>query len=168
MKTTAGSLALEDSVVSGDATVIAKLRAKGAIILGKTNMTELSMFKGDGPNGFSPRGGQCQSAYVSGGDASGSSTGSAVATSAGFAAAALGEDTYGALTHPASRNALFSMKPTRGLISRKGLIPCSELFDTIGPMAKSAYDTALLLGIMAGQDLNDPSSKLFAYQSRKM
>lgn len=159
MKTTAGSLALIDSVTAGDATVITNLRAKGAIVIGKTNMSELSMFMGKAPNGLSARGGQCQSAYVAGGDPSGSSSGSAVGTSAGFAPAALGADVYGALTLPASRNGLFSIKPTRGLVSRNGLIGCSDTFDTIGPMAKSAYDTALLLGIMAGTDLNDPSSE---------
>ncbi|KAJ9098033.1 hypothetical protein QFC20_006064 [Naganishia adeliensis] len=147
-----------DSVTAGDATVIANLRAKGAIVIGKTNLSELSMFMGKAPNGLSARGGQCQSAYVAGGDPSGSSSGSAVGTSAGFAAAALGEDTYGALTLPAARNGLFSIKPTKGLVSRKCLIGGSDTFDAIGPMAKSAYDTALLLGIMAGTDLNDPST----------
>lgn len=122
-------------------------------------MSELSIFMGKAPNGLSARGGQCRSACVPGGDPSGSSSGSAVGTSVGFGAAALGHDTYGSCIMPAGRNALFAIRPSRGLVSRNGLIGCAESFDTIGPMAKSVYDTALLLGLIAGTDLNDPSSE---------
>ncbi|KAJ9121840.1 hypothetical protein QFC22_002463 [Naganishia vaughanmartiniae] len=159
MQTTAGCLALVDSVVPGDATVVAKLRAQGAIILGKTNLTELSAFKGDMPNGYSQRGGQCQSAYVAGLDPSGSSSGSAVAVSAGFAPAALGAEVFGALVIPASGNGCFAIKPTMGVVSQIGLIPCALSMDTIGPLAKSAYDAALLLTCMAGKDDKDVLSK---------
>lgn len=159
MQTTAGCLALVDSVVPGDATVIAKLRAQGAIILGKTNLGELSNFRGDLPNGYSQRGGQCQSAYVAGLDPSGCSSGSAVAVSAGFAPAALGAEVFGGLVIPASRNACFAIKPTMGIVSQDGLIPCALSMDTIGPLAKSAYDAALLLTCIAGKKESDVSSK---------
>ncbi|KAJ9102355.1 hypothetical protein QFC21_002755 [Naganishia friedmannii] len=158
MQTTAGCLALVDSVVPRDATVIANLRAQGAIILGKTNLTELSTFRSDVPNGYSQRGGQCQSAYVAGLDPSGCSSGSAVAVSAGFAPAAVGAEVYGGLVMPASRNACFAIKPTMGIVSQTGLIPCALSMDSIGPLAKSAYDAALLLTCMAGKDEKDVST----------
>jgi Asp-tRNA(Asn)/Glu-tRNA(Gln) amidotransferase A subunit family amidase len=164
MHTTAGCLVLVDSVVQGDAAVIAKLRAQGAIILGKTNLTELSNSKGDLPNGYSQRGGQCQSAYVAGLDPSGSSSGSAVAVSAGFAPAAVGVEVYGGLVMPASRNACFAIKPTINVVSQHGLILSSLSMDTVGPLAKSAYDAALLLTCMiSGPGEKDVSRKFFDF-----
>lgn len=161
MQTTAGTYALVDSVVPGDATVIKKLRAKGAIIMGKTNLSELSAFMGSLPSGCSAVGGQCTSAYVLGGSPIGSSSGSAVALSAGFAAGSIGSDTSGSLIWPASRAALFAIRPSMGLVSRHGVVPVALSMDTIGPMGKTAYDTALLLTHMAGPDENDDSSEPF-------
>lgn len=164
MQTTAGCIALEGSIVLEDAAVIANLRKKGAIILGKANLMELSGAMIGGPHerlAWSGRGGRCYSAYVEGGDPSGSSSGSTVGTSAGFAAAALGGDTTGSITFPASRAACYSIRPTLGLIPTAGTIPLAKYMDTLGPITKSAYDAALLLTHMVGftQDLGADSSK---------
>ncbi|KAG7531760.1 hypothetical protein FFLO_04129 [Filobasidium floriforme] len=169
MKTTAGSYALVDSVVKEDAAVVKLLRQNGAIILGKTNMTEWSSFRQEGnmeegfesgwrkmkSNGWSARGGTCVSAYNPQRNPLGSSTGSAVAVSAGFAPAALGTETLGSLCAPADAAGLFALKPTTGMISMAGTIPFVSSRDVIGPMAKCAHDVALLLQIMAasGSDL---------------
>jgi Asp-tRNA(Asn)/Glu-tRNA(Gln) amidotransferase A subunit family amidase len=102
---------------------------------------------------------ECQSAYVLADNPSGFSVGSAVATSSGFSAATLGHDTYGSCIIPAGRNALFAIKPCRGLVSRTGAHACSEGLDTILLLTKSAYDTALLLGLTAGTDIDDPLCK---------
>jgi amidase len=159
MQTTAGCIALEGSIVLEDAAVIANLRKKGAIILGKANLMELSsgaMIGGPHERlAWSGRGGRCYSAYVEGGDPSGSSSGSTVGTSAGFAAAALGGDTTGSITFPASSAACYSFRPTLGLIPTAGTIPLAKYMDTLGPITKSAYDAALLLTHMVGftQDL---------------
>lgn len=167
MKTTAGSYALANSVVPGDATVIAKLRAKGAIILGKASLSEFAMFKASSvENGWSAIGGQCQSAYVeggfsAGGDPSGSSSGSAVGVSAGFAPASLGSETDGSIVSPAARAAAYGIKPSIGLVSRSGVIPIAASQDTVGPIAKSTYDAALLLQIIAGYDEKDQASEPF-------
>ncbi|KAJ9124753.1 hypothetical protein QFC24_003121 [Naganishia onofrii] len=164
MNTTAGSYALLKSIVPRDATVTAKLRAKGAIVLGKAAMTEFANFKGlDLKNGYSARGGQCQSAYViggfdAGGDPSGSSSGSAVALSAGFAAGTLGSETDGSIIDPAGRAAAYGIKPSIGLVSRSGVIPISSSQDTVGPIVRSTYDAALLLGHLAGYDAADPAT----------
>ncbi|KAJ9116369.1 hypothetical protein QFC22_004810 [Naganishia vaughanmartiniae] len=164
MNTTAGSYALLKSLVPRDATVTAKLRAKGAIVLGKAAMTEFANFKGlDLKNGYSARGGQCQSAYVvggfdAGGDPSGSSSGSAVALSAGFAAGTLGSETDGSIIDPAGRAAAYGIKPSIGLVSRSGVIPISSSQDTVGPIVRSTYDAALLLGYLAGYDAADPAT----------
>jgi amidase len=165
MRTTSGSHALVNSIPSGDAPVVANLRMAGAIILGKANLSELAYFKGtDLPCGWSAVGGQTLSAYGPGGfsegvNADGSSSGSAVGVSAGFAAGAIGTDTTGSNLEPASRAALFGMRASVGLISRAGVLPTTSTGDTLGPLAKSAYDAALLLGAMGGYDKNDPASK---------
>jgi amidase len=154
MRTTSGSHALVNSIPSGDAPVVANLRMAGAIILGKANLSELAYFKGtDLPCGWSAVGGQTLSAYGPGGfsegvNADGSSSGSAVGVSAGFAAGAIGTDTTGSNLEPASRAALFGMRASVGLISRAGVLPTT-----------STGDTALLLGAMGGYDKNDPASK---------
>jgi amidase len=170
MNTTAGSYALLKSIVPRDATITAKLRAKGAIVLGKAAMTEFANFKGlDLKNGYSARGGQCQSAYViggfdAGGDPSGSSSGSAVALSAGFAAGTLGSETDGSIIDPAGRAAAYGIKPSIGLVSRSGVIPISSSQDTVGPIVRSTYDAALLLGHLAGYDAADPASEFVPLQ----
>ncbi|EJF59884.1 amidase signature enzyme [Dichomitus squalens LYAD-421 SS1] len=155
MNTTAGSFALFNSVVPRDAHVVTKLRAAGAIILGKANLSEWSHARGDLPSGWSARGGQCSSPYVPQGDPSGSSSGSAVSTAIGLAAAALGTETDGSIVFPCSRGNLVGIKPTVGLTSRAGVIPISSHQDTVGPMARSVADAAVLLSALAGQDERD-------------
>jgi amidase len=160
MNTTAGNYAFLGSQTPGDAFVAAKLRAKGVIVIGKANLSELANYKGNITNGWSARGGQTQSAYVkggfaAGGDPCGSSSGSAVGTSAGFAAAALGSETDGSLVCPANRAALYTIRMSVGLSSRSGVIPISSTQDTVGPMAKSTYDAALILENMVGFDASD-------------
>lgn len=164
MHTTAGSHALVNSVVPGDATVVAKLRAAGAIIIGKANLSEFANLKGQVPSGWSARGGQTQSAYVKGGYAAGgapggSSSGSAVGVSAGFAAAAIGTETDGSMLVPCARAGVYGLKATVGLISRTGMVAPIRTADALGPITGSAYDAALLLGIMAGRDQKDSGSK---------
>jgi amidase len=166
MRTTAGSYALLNSVPAEDATVTAKLRAAGAIILGKTTMCEFGHYRTSAVSnpchGWSSRGGQGLSAYVAGGcpDANpgGSSSGSAIAVSAGWAPATLGTDTIGSLMAPAGRAAGYTIRSTVGLVSRYGVIPASRHLDTVGPITKSAHDTALLLECMSGYDPKDPAS----------
>ncbi len=160
MNTTAGNFGFLGSQTKGDCPVAAKLRAKGVIIIGKANLSELANYKGNITNGWSARGGQTQSAYVvggfaAGGDPCGSSSGSAVGTSAGFAAAALGSETDGSLVCPSNRAALYTIRMSVGLSSRSGVIPISSTQDTVGPMAKSTYDCALILENMVGYDVND-------------
>jgi amidase len=165
MRTTAGSYALVDSIVPGDAAAVAQLRARGAIIIGKANLSELAHFKGDVPSGWSARGGQTQSAYVSGGNPGGSSSGSAVGVSAGFAAGAIGTETDGSLSSPCAKAAVYCVKATVGLISRAGMVPLTRTADTMGPIARSTYDVAPPLGAMAGRDDGDPASKSYGRQT---
>lgn len=165
MNTTAGSYALLNSKVPRDATVTANLRSRGAIILGKASLSEFAMFKSDHvSNGWAAISGQCQSAYIkggfaAGGDPSGSSSGSAVGVSAGFAPAALGSETDGSIVSPAARAAAYGIKPSIGLVSRSGVIPIGASQDTVGPIAKSTYDAALLLQSIAGYDERDKASR---------
>ncbi|KDN59835.1 putative glutamyl-tRNA(Gln) amidotransferase subunit A [Colletotrichum sublineola] len=164
VNTTAGSYALLGSHASGDAFVVKKLRDAGAIILGKANLNEFSGQRGAvNSSAWSARGGRISSAYVfggfsAGGDPSGSSGGSAVSVSAGFAAAALGTDTEGSIGSPANRAALFGLRPSTGLTSRTGVVPISSSQDTTGPLAKSVWDVAALLEIMAVHDDEDAYS----------
>ncbi|KAI9636078.1 amidase signature domain-containing protein [Dioszegia hungarica] len=154
MKTTAGSTALQQSVVPGDAEVIKRLRKAGAIILAKANLSELSNFKGQNtPLGWSAVGGQCRSAYAAGTSAcGGSSAGNAVGLSAGFGAAALCTETSGSLIHPASRAALYGVRPTTGLVPSDGVVPISTCRDSLGPMGFSAADCAFMLDGMTFDD----------------
>ena len=155
MHTTAGSLSLEDNFASADSGVAEKLRRAGAVILGKTNMTEFANYvSGPMPNGFSSRGGQVKSVFP-GLDPSGSSTGSAVAVAMGYCPAAVGTETCGSIISPSSRAAIIGLKPTLGLVSRRGIIPISHTLDTAGPMARNVRDAALLLGVLAGPDDGD-------------
>ncbi|KAI0819882.1 amidase signature domain-containing protein [Trametes gibbosa] len=150
-----GSFALLGSIVPRDAHVAAKLRAAGAIFLGKANLSEWARFRDNVPQGFSGRGGQASSPYVHLGDPSGSSSGSAIGVAIGLAAAALGTETDGSIVSPSSANNLVGIKPTVGLTSRDGVIPISEHQDTVRPMARSVADAATILTIIGGRDLRD-------------
>ena len=156
MNTTAGSFALLGSVPPHDATVVKKLRDAGAILLGKTALSEWANFRGIGiPNGWSGRGRQATSAFYPKGDACGSSTGSGIAPSIGLAAGALGTETDGSIVCPSNRNNLVGIKPTVGLTSRHLVIPLSQNQDSIGPMCRSVADAAAILSIIAGRDNSD-------------
>jgi amidase len=156
MNTTAGSFALLDSITPGDATVAKKLRDAGAILLGKTALSEWAAFRGsDIPNGWSGRGKQATSPFYPQGDACGSSTGSGIASSIGLAVGALGTETDGSIVCPSGRNNLVGIKPTVGLTSRNLVIPISQNQDTIGPMCQSVADAAAILTIIAGRDSAD-------------
>ncbi|MEA3202468.1 MAG: hypothetical protein QOI63_134 [Thermoplasmata archaeon] len=153
--TTAGSIALATNVPPADATLTARLRAAGAIILGKTHLSEFANWMATGmPNGYSSLGGQVVNAYT-GGDPSGSSSGSGVAASMAFAAAAIGTETSGSILGPSDANSLVGVKPTTGLVSRAGVIPLAGNFDTPGPMGRSVADVAAVLGAIAGTDPKD-------------
>jgi amidase len=158
MLTTAGSLALASTPPARrDAFAIARLRAAGAIILGKTNLSEWANFRGtSSSSGWSGRGGQCRNPYALDRSPSGSSSGSAVATAAGLCGAAIGSETDGSIVSPASCSALVGVKPTVGLVSRSGVIPISPSQDTLGPMTRTVADAALLLTALAGFDPEDP------------
>ena len=157
MTTTCGSLVLEGSRAAADAFVVARLRAAGAIVLGKTNLSEWANFRGMGSSsGWSGRGGQCRNPYALDRTPSGSSSGSGVATAASLCAAAIGSETDGSIVSPSSVNGLVGVKPTIGLVSRAGVIPLSASQDTLGPMARTVTDAAVLLTAIAGPDPADP------------
>lgn len=159
MTTTAGSLALEGTVPTRDATVTQRLRAAGAIILGKTNLSEWANFRSThSSSGWSGRGGQARNPYALDRSPSGSSSGSGVAVAAGYCAAAIGTETDGSVTSPAAANSLVGIKPTVGLISRAGIIPISHSQDTAGPMTRTVADAALLLSALAGTDPRDAAT----------
>ncbi|KAF8800154.1 amidase signature enzyme [Phlegmacium glaucopus] len=155
LNTTAGSFSLLGSVVPEDAGVVKRLRAAGAIILGKANLSEFAHFRGNLASGWSGRGGQCTNAYFVNADPCGSSSGSGVAASIGLATVTLGSETDGSITCPTSNNNLAGIKPTVGLTSRAGVVPISEHQDTVGPMTRSMTDAAIVLSIIAGKDPND-------------
>ncbi|GGN41602.1 amidase [Novosphingobium indicum] len=159
MPTTAGSLALRDNETGRDAPLVAGLRKAGAIILGKTNLSEWANFRGDrSSSGWSGVGGQTRNPYAIDRSPCGSSAGSGAAVAAGFAWAAIGTETDGSITCPASVNGVVGFKPTVGLVSRTHIIPISASQDTAGPMATSVADAALLLNAMAGSDPADPAT----------
>ncbi|HET7627595.1 MAG TPA: amidase family protein [Bacillales bacterium] len=160
MHASAGSLALKDSYAAKDSFVAKQLREAGAVILGKTNLTEWANFMTEGmPNGYSSRGGQVLNPYgPCRHDPGGSSSGSAAAVAANMTALAVGTETSGSILSPASAHALVGVKPTVGLVSRSGIIPIAHSQDTAGPMARSVRDAALLLGALAGPDPEDPAT----------
>ncbi|HUS33169.1 MAG TPA: amidase [Kofleriaceae bacterium] len=158
MLTTAGSLALANTPPARrDAFAVGKLRAAGAIILGKANLSEWANFRGTAScSGWSGRGGQCRNPYALDRSPSGSSSGPAVATAAGLCAAGIGSETDGSIVSPANCNALVGVKPTIGLVSRSGVIPIAPSQDTLGPLTRSVSDAAILLTALAGTDPEDP------------
>ncbi len=159
MPTTAGSLALEGPPPPRDATVVAKLRAAGAIILGKANLSEWANFRSShSTSGWSGVGGLTHNPYVLPRNACGSSSGSGAATSAGFSVFALGTETDGSLTCPTSVNGIVDIRPTLGLVSRAGIVPISHSQDDPGPMARSVADAAAVLTVLAGSDPRDPAT----------
>ncbi len=159
MHTTAGTLALNDLYAPYDATITAKLRAAGALILGKANMTELANYISDDMiNGFSARGGQGRNPYGKDLDTGGSSSGSGIAVAAGLCTAAVGTETCGSILSPASNNGVVGIKPTLGRLSRKGIIPICSTHDTAGPIARSVEDAAILMLALEGADPTDAAT----------
>jgi amidase len=165
--TTAGSLALADARAKRDAAVAARLRAAGAVILGKANLTEFANTLAiDMPAGYSSLGGQVRNPYAPDLDdkgvplvpPGGSSSGSAVAVAAGLAAAAIGTETSGSLLSPATQNGVVTVKPTVGLISRTGILPIAHSQDTAGPLTRTVRDAAILLNALAARDPRDPAT----------
>lgn len=153
MSTTAGSLVLDGVKAARDATLVARLRAAGAVILGKTNLSEWANFRSTRSfSGWSGRGGQCRNPYALDRSPCGSSSGSGAAIAANLAAVAVGTETDGSIVCPSSTTGLVGLKPTVGLVSRAGIIPLSASQDTAGPMARSVADAALLLAAMIGAD----------------
>lgn len=161
MLTTAGSLALVDAPTpKSDAFIVQKLRKAGAIILGKTNLSEWANFRSTRSiSGWSGRGLQTNNPYFLDQNPCGSSSGSGVAPSANFCAAAVGTETNGSIICPAVTNGVVGIKPTLGLISRSGIIPIAHTQDTAGPMARTVTDAAILLGVMIGRDRSDASTR---------
>ena len=159
MLTTAGSLALLDSRPARDAFIVRQLRAAGALILGKTNLSEWANYRSKrSSSGWSGRGGQTRNPYALDRNACGSSSGSGTAIAADLAVVAVGTETDGSITCPASVTGLVGIKPTVGLVSRSGIIPIAASQDTAGPMARTVADAAVLLGVLAGFDPDDPAT----------
>ena len=159
MTTTAGSLALEGSRPARDATVVERLRAAGAIVLGKTNLSEWANFRSShSSSGWSGRGGQGKNPYALDRTPSGSSSGSAGAVASSYCAVAIGTETDGSVTSPSAACSLVGMKPTIGLVSRAGIIPIAHTQDTAGPMARTVTDAALLLAAIVGKDTRDAAT----------
>jgi len=160
MQTTAGSPALEGSTPRRDAHIVRRLRAAGALLLGKTNLSEWANFRGKrSVSGWSTRGGLTRNPYALDRSACGSSSGSAVAVAADLCAAAVGTETDGSIICPSQTNGIIGLKPTLGLLSRSGVIPIAHSQDTPGPMARTVEDLALLLGALTGADAGDPATR---------
>lgn len=160
MMTTAGSIAMTGHHTYRDAFIVKKLRESGAVLLGKTNLSEWANFRSsDSTSGWSSRGGQTKCPYILDRNPSGSSAGSAVATAANLCTIAIGTETNGSIISPASINGLVGIKPTVGLWSRSGIIPISMTQDTAGPMARTVKDAAILLGALTGIDEGDHATK---------
>jgi amidase len=163
MMTTAGSLALSGFAPAKDSGVARQLRKAGAVILGKTNLSEWANFRSShSSSGWSGRGGQTRNPYALDRNPCGSSSGSGAAASANLCAAAVGSETDGSIVCPSSANGLVGIKPTLGLVSRAGIIPIAHSQDTAGPMCRTVADAAILLGALAGTDADDLATKVAA------
>jgi amidase len=159
MMTTAGSLALLGHRAEHDAAVVGRLRAAGAVLLGKTNLSEWANFRSTrSASGWSSRGGQTRNPYALDRSPCGSSSGSGAAVAAHFATAAIGTETDGSVVCPAATNGIVGLKPTVGLVSRAGIIPISTSQDTAGPMTRTVEDAALVLSAIAGSDGRDAAT----------
>ncbi|HEX5724355.1 MAG TPA: amidase, partial [Longimicrobiaceae bacterium] len=159
MMTTAGSYALDGHPAPRDAFIAERLRAAGAVILGKTNLSEWANFRSTrSSSGWSARGGQCLNPYALDRSPCGSSSGSGAAIAANLAAVAVGTETDGSIVCPASANSVVGIKPTLGLVSRAGIVPIAHSQDTAGPMTRTVADAAALLGVLAGVDPRDPAT----------
>lgn len=160
MMTTAGSLALVGHIAAKDASIVKKLREAGAVLLGKTNLSEWANFRSTKScSGWSSRGGQTKNPYIIDHNPCGSSSGSGVAVAANLCVVAIGTETDGSVTCPASVNGTVGIKPTVGLLSRSGIIPISHTQDTAGPLARTVKDAAILLGLLTGMDTDDEKTK---------
>jgi amidase len=156
MMTTAGALAMKGNIAAADAFIVVQLRAAGAVLLGKTNLSEWANFRSSkSTSGWSSRGGQTKCPYISDRNPSGSSAGSGTAAAANLCAIAIGTETDGSIVSPSSINGLAGIKPTVGLWSRSGIIPISATQDTAGPMGRTVKDAAILLGALTGADSKD-------------
>ena len=166
MATTAGAVALKNNFAE-DAFIVDQLKSKGALILGKANLSEWAyFFCGDCPSGYSAIGGQTLNPYGRGIiDTGGSSSGSGVSVAANFCAAAIGSETSGSILSPASQNSTVGLKPTIGLVSRSGIVPISSTLDTAGPITKTVMDSAILLDAIFGEDTSDSKSIAAIWQS---
>lgn len=159
MSTSAGSLALADSYAGEDAFVVKRLREAGAIIFGKANMTEFANFMTDGmPSGYSSLGGQVLNPYNISKPTGGSSAGSGVAVACNFCMASVGTETSGSILNPSNLSSTVGIKPTVGLVSRSGVLPLSPSQDTVGPIARTVTDAALVLSAIAGYDPSDAAT----------
>jgi len=159
MSTTAGSLALDGVIAPRDAFLAERLRAAGAVILGKTNLSEWANFRSThSSSGWSGRGGQCKNPYALDRNPCGSSSGTGAAVSANLATVGIGTETDGSIVCPSNANGLVGLKPTVGLVSRSGIIPISHSQDTAGPMCRTVTDCAILLSAIAAPDPSDPAT----------
>ena len=159
MRTSAGSLVLAASTPPQDAFIVARLREAGAVLLGKTNLSEWANYRSThATSGWSGRGGQTRNPYVLDRNPGGSSAGTGAAIAAAFATVGIGTETDGSIINPSSLNGLVGLKPTVGLWSRSGIIPISASQDTAGPMARSVTDAAILLGALTGSDPRDAAT----------
>ena len=163
MQTTAGSLALMGAIPAKDAHVVTRLREAGAVLLGKTNLSEWANFRSThSSSGWSGRGGQCRNPYALDRNASGSSSGSGTAAASNLCALTVGTETDGSIVSPSNNCGLVGFKPTVGLVSRSGIVPISHTQDTAGPMTRTVADAAALLTVLAGVDASDPATRKFA------
>lgn len=168
MQTTAGTLALVGNIATTDAFIVKKLREAGAVILGKTNLSEWANFRSTrSSSGWSSRGGQTKNPYILDRSPSGSSSGSGTAVSANLCVVAIGTETNGSIIAPSSYCGLVGFKPTVGLLSRSGIIPISKTQDTAGPMTRNVSDAAILLSYLTGVDENDAVTKESIGKSKK-
>lgn len=166
MPTTAGAVALKDNITD-DAFIVKQLKSKGALILGKANLSEWAyFFCGECPSGYSAIGGQTLNPYGRKTmDTGGSSSGSGVSVAANFCAAAIGSETAGSILSPASQNSVVGLKPTIGLLSRSGIVPISSTLDTAGPITKNVTDSAIVLDALFGEDTSDSKSLYNLWES---